>query len=810
MITVKKRVLTASLSYWLHSKTSAKNAELSSAVFKAWAYKRVMLLIEVVAEELTKISNASIFPLSVSQFSNLLKFVLHSVDIQEVNTDAMETDLPVKSVQQTVSLISLVSNILPLVMSHCQELSDLANLSITLLENSVLLQQGGAALACSLVERLSLLRPTVGCNPKHFIQNSLTVSRLVKVLWSKSSTHKQLILQSLQTLFRIVSTNENAESVSVSLSTILQLVPESMIDEVCKNLLSDTSVKDNQITNALRHMITWLQWPKHVNLHLWIIRLCFGLAETGRLIILFEITSEMAATVAQKLWYRNIQSTVLQVLITLLLFNQSCPMAFHGIIPILEKAFGEVKEVDIKEELSRLVQTLIYMHPGYPELYHPLSALLAEYEVLSETCMQEMVKKYSVSVYNTSKKFTAFASQSKVEKRVDKVGLENLGNTCFLNSVVQALYNIDSFQSAILSSEMSSTPLLRGLQTVFAFLQLTQRASLSPHSFVKASLPTWFVEGEQQDSSEYMRFLLDSIHEETDKVNRQLTLQSDQKLLDYTLSFTGSDTVTTRCEKCSTMSSSHQKFYDISLHFDEESSNTDILDLTDMLGKAFKDENLVGDNQFYCNSCAGLQDATRSLSGFSLPSCLVLTLCRFSYNVKLNKHIKIRAPVQYPSNLEILNKKYMLNAVIVHSGTSLNGGHYYTYARSLSSPSGQWYLFNDSRVTPCASPAELSSKTCKNSRLSSDTPYLLFYTDMDSVPSTPLVGAMVNPTLRQLVVRDDLSLLREVQAAAERKSAEKKACQGNILSWYSYTDDDDNIPPGADNSIDLSGSRFIF
>lgn len=44
-------------------------------------------------------------------------------------------------------------------------------------------------------------------------------------------------------------------------------------------------------------------------------------------------------------------------------------------------------------------------------------------------------------------------------------------------------------------------------------------------------MPTWFVEGEQQDSSEYMRFLLDSIHEETDKVNRQLTLQSDQKLL---------------------------------------------------------------------------------------------------------------------------------------------------------------------------------------------------------------------------------------------------------------------------------------
>jgi len=51
------------------------------------------------------------------------------------------------------------------------------------------------------------------------------------------------------------------------------------------------------------------------------------------------------------------------------------------------------------------------MHPGYPELYHPLSALLAEYEVLSETCMQEMVKKYSVSVYNS--KYSIYNYKSK-------------------------------------------------------------------------------------------------------------------------------------------------------------------------------------------------------------------------------------------------------------------------------------------------------------------------------------------------------------------------------------------------------------
>ena len=41
--------------------------------------------------------------------------------------------------------------------------------------------------------------------------------------------------------------------------------------------------------------------------------------------------------------------------------------------------------------------------------------------------------------------------------------------------------------------------------------------------------------------------------------------------------------------------------------------------------------------------------------------------------------------------------RYSLYAIVVHSGYSSDGGHYYTYAREPDKPD-QWYIFNDSKV----------------------------------------------------------------------------------------------------------------
>jgi len=158
------------------------------------------------------------------------------------------------------------------------------------------------------------------------------------------------------------------------------------------------------------------------------------------------------------------------------------------------------------------------------------------------------------------------------------------------------------------------------------------------------------------------------------------------------------------------------------------------LSVTDLLNYFLAPEILSGDNKYYCEKCASLQNAEKTMQIIEEPEYLILTLLRFSYDPKCHIRRKILDNVSLPLVLELPVKKstsplavvsggwsvgveisdigenlakklkpsgadevtcpqlvpYLLSSVVVHSGVSSESGHYYSYARNVtgSGPSG--------------------------------------------------------------------------------------------------------------------------
>nr|XP_057935912.1 ubiquitin carboxyl-terminal hydrolase 2a isoform X4 [Doryrhamphus excisus] len=363
---------------------------------------------------------------------------------------------------------------------------------------------------------------------------------------------------------------------------------------------------------------------------------------------------------------------------------------------------------------------------------------------------QEMRRKGSMSGSVLVSTFVGLLiNQAKNSKSAQGlVGLKNLGNTCFMNSILQCLSNTHSLRDYCLhnshrrdlnNNSRTNTALMEEfaklIQTMWSS---TSSEAVSPSEF-KTQIQRYaprFVGYNQQDAQEFLRFLLDGLHNEVNRVtvrprgtvedfdhlsdeekgkrmwNKYLE-REDSKIVDL---FVGQLKSSLTCSHCGFCSTVFDPFWDLSLPIAKGYGEVSLMDCMRLFTK---EDVLDGDEKPTCYKCKARRRCTKKFTIQKFPKILVLHLKRFS---EARRTSKLSTFVNFPmKDLDLQefasenssNAVYNLYAVSNHSGTTM-GGHYTAYCRNPTS--GEWYTFNDSRVTPMSS-----------SQVRSSDGYVLFY-----------------------------------------------------------------------------------
>eukprot|EP00730_Choanoeca_flexa_P018810 TRINITY_DN9165_c0_g1_i4.p1 TRINITY_DN9165_c0_g1~~TRINITY_DN9165_c0_g1_i4.p1 ORF type:complete len:435 (+),score=76.98 TRINITY_DN9165_c0_g1_i4:196-1500(+) len=324
-------------------------------------------------------------------------------------------------------------------------------------------------------------------------------------------------------------------------------------------------------------------------------------------------------------------------------------------------------------------------------------------------------------------------------------GLENFGNTCYCNSVLQALYSCVPFRQAIISyrnKDATSPNLLHALGDLYYRMGAKKRrAALQPkqfHALLREDNEI-YNNTMQQDAQEFINYLLNRLTElvledqgiSAESVSRGSGETPKTWVQDI---FEGTLTNELKCLTCESVTTLNESFLDLSVDVTQNCS------LTSCLRNFSSTETLCDDQKYQCETCCSKQEGQKRLRISKLPNVLAIHLKRFKYSYKLNNMQKLSWRVVHPVELRLVNvteeaenaeRIYDLFAIVIHIGQHLSRGHYISMVKSGE----HWLLYDDDRVEQMSEydlevffgHTELQSSNNRNS----ETAYLLFYQARD-------------------------------------------------------------------------------
>uniref|UniRef100_A0A8C8ISA6 Ubiquitin carboxyl-terminal hydrolase n=1 Tax=Oncorhynchus tshawytscha TaxID=74940 RepID=A0A8C8ISA6_ONCTS len=362
---------------------------------------------------------------------------------------------------------------------------------------------------------------------REYVDQVTKVSTLLQNIWKAEPV---TLLPSLQEVFAIISSTDPSFDPSIALASLVQHIPLQMITVLIKSLTTDQNVKDTSMTQALCRMIDWLSWPLAHHVEMWVIALLKGLAAVQKFTILIDVTLLKIELVFNRLWYPIVRQGALVVLSHMLLSFQHSPEAFHLVVPHIVNLVQSLKHDGLPTSkafllhFTELVHCMMYQYSGFPDLYDDILEAIKELPGPGEEKIKLVLNQSAWTSQSNS--FASGLLRLPGKSETGKTGLINLGNTCYMNSIIQTLFSATDFRRLVLSlrlNDATANTLMKKLQLLFTFLSHTQRAAYAPRVFFEASRPPWFNAGSQQDCSEYLRFLLDRLHEEEKTIQVLMT-----------------------------------------------------------------------------------------------------------------------------------------------------------------------------------------------------------------------------------------------------------------------------------------------
>lgn len=266
-------------------------------------------------------------------------------------------------------------------------------------------------------------------------------------------------------------------------------------------------------------------------------------------------------------------------------------------------------------------------------------------------------------------------------------GFSNLGNTCYMNAILQSLFSLPSFSNDMLKQSIpwKKVP-INALLRRFAHLMAkkdvgcpeTKKDLLRKVKSAISSTAERFSGNMQNDAHEFLSQCLDQLKDDVEKINKSWTSDSASSSSSssavcengvsassktepgdeadtsrvYTcpvavnMEFEVQHTITCKC--CGEVVTKREQFNDLSIDLPRRKKTLPLRSIQDSLDLFFRMEEI----EYSCEKCSG-KAATVTHKFSKLPRVLILHLKRYSFNAQLSLNSKLGQQVVIPRYLTL-------------------------------------------------------------------------------------------------------------------------------------------------------------